>query len=94
VEALLVPHVGTRGASLEVESIRMNLSGADLRVLTYEEADLQIVGLSLTCPWSQIWAINDGFAGSIHIEQLLLDWRAMAERICEHMRRVRSIRCG
>jgi hypothetical protein len=73
VEALLVPHFGTRGASLEVESIRMNLSGADLRVLTYEEADLQIVGLSFTCPWSQIWAINDGFAGSIHIEQLLLN---------------------
>ena len=34
VEALLVPHLETRDASLEVESIRMNLSGAELRVLT------------------------------------------------------------
>lgn len=73
VEALLVPHLETRGASLEVESIRMNLSGAELRVHTYEEADLQILGLSLTCPWSQIWAINDGYTGSIHIEQLQLN---------------------
>jgi hypothetical protein len=76
VEALLVPHLETRGASLEVESIRMNLSGAELRVLTYEEADLQILGLSLTCPWSQIWAINDGYVGSIHIEQLQLNLAA------------------
>ena len=73
VKALLVPHLETRGASLEVESIRMNLSGAELRVHTYEEADLQILGLSLTCPWSQIWAINDGYTGSIHIEQLQLN---------------------
>lgn len=81
VEALLVPHLETRDASLEVESIRMNLSGAELRVLTYEEADLQILGLSLTCPWSQIWAVNDGYAGSIHIEQLQLNLAAdLAER--------------
>jgi len=73
VEALIMPQVEARGGQLELESIRVGFSGAELRVEHYQEAKLRLEGLSVTCPWSQLWALRDGFAGSVHVDTVRLE---------------------
>jgi len=68
LEAFLLPRLEARGGELELESIRINFSGAELRVERYVEKDLYVEGLSVTCPWSQLWSIRGGFAGSVRAE--------------------------
>lgn len=72
VEALVRPYLEARGAELEIESIRVNLDGIDLRIERYEQAGLLAKGLSVSYPWSQLGAIRDGFGGRVAIEELRL----------------------
>ncbi|MGZ0708127.1 intermembrane phospholipid transport protein YdbH family protein [Coraliomargarita sp. W4R53] len=70
VEAFVLPRLEARGGQLEIESIGVSLSGAELRVARYEEPNLLVEGLSVICPWNQLWTIRDGFAGSLHSDSV------------------------
>jgi len=72
VEVLLRPYLEARGGELEIESIRVNLDGIDLRIERYEQAGFLAKGLSVSYPWSQLGAIRDGFGGRVAIEELRL----------------------
>lgn len=72
VEAIVMPRVEARGGQLSLESIHLRASGAELRVAHYAEGDFKLSGLSLLCPWESLWALDEGFAGSVHVDRLEL----------------------
>ncbi|MDQ8193327.1 YdbH domain-containing protein [Coraliomargarita sp. SDUM461004] len=79
VEAIVLPHLEARGGQLEIESIRLKVSGVELRFKRYQEADIQIIGGVVSSPWRQLWTLGDGFSGRIHIQQVQGQWKGRHE---------------
>ncbi|WPJ94647.1 YdbH domain-containing protein [Coraliomargarita algicola] len=67
-EAIVLPRLEARGGQLELESLRLSLSGAELQVTHYQEANLRVEGLRLFCPWSQVWSLAEGYVGSVYVD--------------------------
>jgi hypothetical protein len=72
LEALIQPHLEALGGELEIESIRLNLDGIELRVERYEDAELVASGLIMSYPWSQLGSMRSGIGGSVFVEEIQL----------------------
>lgn len=72
MEAVLAPTLEERAGEIEIESIRLRPGGLELRLKRYEEAAFVVGGLTVTCPWSRLWSLRDGFGGRLHFEAVHL----------------------
>lgn len=72
LEASLQSRLESRGQQLEIESVRFTLTGVEARIERFEREDLLVEGGTIRCPWSQLWAMDEGFAGSVIVEKLVL----------------------
>lgn len=78
IEAMVAPQLEGRGGQLELKAVRLRLTGVELVLERYAEAGLVVQGLSLACPWSQLWSVSNGFSGELSIEELWVRPEALA----------------
>jgi hypothetical protein len=70
VAAIVAPLIEARGGQLSLESIRLRAAGLELRVAHYAEGNVSLSGLRVFCPWGQLGALDEGFAGRVHVDKL------------------------
>ncbi len=79
VEAYLLPKLEARGGELDIEAIHMRLSGVEVELERYEEAAVVVKGLTVSCPWSQLWSMRSGLGGQVAIAEIRLRMEPGAE---------------